>query len=246
MPCIYKIESPSGSVYIGQTWNYSVRISFYERAKCKNQNKLYHSILKYGWDSHKISISHELPEDVDQNTLDLYETIYWKSYKDLGFNMLNLREPGSRGKHTDESRRKLSETKKRQYTENPDMFNSFKKSAIGKKMSEESKRKMSEKLSGPNNPNYGKCGEEHWNYGKPSPKRGKSLSPEIVERSRNAMKHLMKPINMYDLSGNLLNTFDSIKGAARILKIQEGSIRHNLYGKSRKVSGKWVFKFLVS
>jgi len=105
---IYKIVSPSGSIYIGQSIFLENRIKSYEYEKCKTQRKLYNSIIKYGWKNHKVKILHELPSDVDQIALNAYEFLYWELYKSCKFNMLNIREPGHSGKISEESKRKIS------------------------------------------------------------------------------------------------------------------------------------------
>lgn len=54
--CIYRIVSPSGKVYIGQSFSLKDRVYRYSNLKCKNQRRLYSSLLKYGWHSHFFSI----------------------------------------------------------------------------------------------------------------------------------------------------------------------------------------------
>lgn len=53
---IYKITSPSGKIYIGQSVNISNRLSKYKNLNCKSQRVLYNSIIKYGWDYHKFEV----------------------------------------------------------------------------------------------------------------------------------------------------------------------------------------------
>lgn len=103
---------------------------------------MYNSINKYGWCNHIFTICHQLSEDIDQEILDRYEVLYWESYKDCGFEMINLRFPGSRGKHTEESRKKISvshtgKKKSDKYIEN------MRISRIGHRTSDETKAKMS-------------------------------------------------------------------------------------------------------
>jgi len=108
MVCIYKITSPTNKVYIGQTWNYKRRMYEYvSLGSCKKQIHIFNSLSKYGNLAHKFEAIHILPEDVTQDILDKYEILYYNQYKDLGFKMMNLREPGSRGKHTEETKRKI-------------------------------------------------------------------------------------------------------------------------------------------
>lgn len=104
---IYKITSPSGKVYIGQSWKIEDRFRKYRNLRCKTQRKLYSSFIKYGTVDHKFEIIHELPADIEQDILDNYEIFYWKQYKECNINMLNIREPGKGGKLSEETKQKL-------------------------------------------------------------------------------------------------------------------------------------------
>jgi group I intron endonuclease len=108
---IYKITSPSGKVYIGQSWNISKRFYDYKWG-CPNQTALNRSFKKYGIVNHIFEIVHELPVDTDQLTLNNYETFYWQQHLDYGFKMLNMREPGSNGKMSNEAKEKMSAKRK--------------------------------------------------------------------------------------------------------------------------------------
>ena len=72
---IYKITSPSGKIYIGQSVDIHQRWKFYSFYNCKNQIKLYNSIKKYGWENH----IHEVIEECSIEQLNKQET-YWKQY----------------------------------------------------------------------------------------------------------------------------------------------------------------------
>lgn len=110
---IYKITSPSNCINIGQSWDIDFRKGCYRRLECKGQVKIYASLKKYGWENHNFEIQEELPADSTQELLDERE-IYWiKYYKDLGYEMLNLKEGGSHGKHSEETKRKMSKSSKR-------------------------------------------------------------------------------------------------------------------------------------
>lgn len=112
---IYKITSPSGKIYIGQSWNIKARFNKYNKVKCKEQRYLYHSLVKYGVNNHEFEILHELPSDITQLVLDDYEILYWELYKGCGVEMLNIKEPGSYGKHSEETKilqREAKESKK--------------------------------------------------------------------------------------------------------------------------------------
>lgn len=56
MTGIYKITSPSGKIYIGQSINIERRFSQYKYLKCKKQTILYRSLVKYGVENHNFEI----------------------------------------------------------------------------------------------------------------------------------------------------------------------------------------------
>jgi len=95
MGVIYKITSPSGKIYVGQTINYSNRVKVYKSVNCVKQRKLYNSFLKYGFDSHLFDI---LEENIQAELLNERE-IYWiencKSYYKVNKNGLNLNKGGN-------------------------------------------------------------------------------------------------------------------------------------------------------
>lgn len=53
---IYKIISPSGKIYIGQSVNITRRFKQYKRLQCPQQTHLYNSFLKYGVNYHKFEV----------------------------------------------------------------------------------------------------------------------------------------------------------------------------------------------
>lgn len=138
---IYKFTSPTNKVYIGQSWNWDKRIKQYKRIDCKNQTKFYNSLLKYGFENHNFEIVHELPNDVSQEVLDNYEKLYWQFYVDLGFDILNCREPGKGGKLSKESIEKMLKTRgKWNHTE--ETKKSISAAHIGKKHTKETIAKL--------------------------------------------------------------------------------------------------------
>jgi group I intron endonuclease len=105
---IYKITSPSERVYIGQSWDIESRWLDYTPGRCKNQPKIRNSLLKYGKENHRFEILHILPKDVSQELLDEYEIFYINKYKESGASLLNLKDGGSFGKHSESSKLKMS------------------------------------------------------------------------------------------------------------------------------------------
>ncbi len=106
---IYKITSPSKKVYIGQSVDVENRISHYKRLDCKGQTKIYNSLKKYGAKNHKFEILCECSKE-ELNDLEFYYVELYQSFNsEFG---LNLREGGGCYKVSDETKIKLSESKK--------------------------------------------------------------------------------------------------------------------------------------
>lgn len=138
---IYKIVNPKGALYVGQTWNFYNRKHSYSKLRCKQQIKLYSSIKKYGWNNHSFEIIHVLPEDTEQSVLDSYELLYYFLYKEANTELLNIREPnGSRGKHSKETKQKISNLRTGMKFSEEHITN-MSKARIGKKQSQETVEK---------------------------------------------------------------------------------------------------------
>jgi len=56
---IYKITSPSGRIYIGQSVDIDTRWIYYRNLTCKSQPKIYNSLKKYGAENHIFEIIEE-------------------------------------------------------------------------------------------------------------------------------------------------------------------------------------------
>jgi len=147
MPVIYKIVNPKGKIYIGQSWDFKKRMYDYNIINCKQQPKLYKSFIKYGVENHIFKIVCELPNDVEQSILDMYERIYWQAYTDCNVEMINLKEPGLGGRHSQETIEKMSRTKKENISPNIKLFKSGKDHpTYGKGFSKKHKKNLVESI----------------------------------------------------------------------------------------------------
>ena len=136
--CIYRLTSPSGKCYIGQTLNLKKRLNHYKNLDCQQQTNLYHAIVKYGWDCFILDILWEPTnkEHIKQQLNEL-ETHYMKEHNSLQPNGYNLKLGGDSNLLSEETKLKIS------------------KSNTGKIISVESKLKMSLAKKG------GKLSSEH-------------------------------------------------------------------------------------
>ena len=84
---IYKITSPTGKVYIGQSVDIKRRRKTYKNYHCKGQVKLYHSLKKYGWSNHNFIILETSPQ-CNLNTLEKkYIAMYDSTSQEKGLNL---------------------------------------------------------------------------------------------------------------------------------------------------------------
>lgn len=133
---IYKITSPTGRIYIGQSVDIKRRFRGYSTPSLlKKQPRLQNSFSKYGVENHQFDII----EYCSEEDLNCSERFWQDEFIATGENGLNcsLTKCGSkRYTHSEETKRKISESS--MGDKNP---------MYGKKMSEEAKEKRN------NNPN---------------------------------------------------------------------------------------------
>jgi group I intron endonuclease len=112
---IYKITSPSGRIYIGQSSKIEGRKKKYGKLACKGQTKLYNSLVKYSFSEHIF----EIIEECEVGELNIRERHWQDFYNVLGENGLNLRltqtddKPGKHSKETIEKIGNANRGKKR-------------------------------------------------------------------------------------------------------------------------------------
>lgn len=109
--------------YIGQSCEIPSRWNKYKNLNCKNQQKLLRALLKYGYDDFEKIILEGREPKTPQAELDSRET-HWITHYDSINNGYNIKTGGSRGKFSDESKRRMS------------------LAHLGKVLSEETKRKI--------------------------------------------------------------------------------------------------------
>lgn len=103
---IYKITSPSGRVYIGQSKNIKGRRSYYKSVANKTQPKLYRSFLKYGFDNHLF----EIVELCSLDKLDELERYYQEKFDCLicGLNCMYIATENKPSIRSQETKDKIS------------------------------------------------------------------------------------------------------------------------------------------
>jgi group I intron endonuclease len=228
---IYKITNPKGKIYIGQSINIESRKRMY-RYNNSYKNSIgpiiYNSINKYKWENH----FHEILEECTIEQLNERE-IYWKQHylNQLGWrNVLfcNTHDKGG-GPKSEETKQNISRGKTGtkgwpKGNKRPKIF--------GENISNNKKR--SEKI-------------REGNKGKQKPGSGhnKPLSnnhKDNISKNSKGISRNQKPINQYDLEGNFIKEWPSIKEA--VFQTNIVSIGDCVREKQKKAGGFiWKFKF---
>lgn len=229
---IYKITSPTGKIYIGQSSNVINRFFIYKKLHCKKQIYLYNSFIKHGVNNHKFEII-EICSEEKLNELEIYySNIYKSTDRDFG---LNLRECGGHAKISDESRKKLSVA------------------LLGKKKSDEARVNMSKAkkgikpyITGKRHSNETKYKMSASKIGKPSKLKGIPLSEETkskIRESSKGRKAWNKGIKMNESQVEKMRKPKSLEARANMSKAKKGkklSDEHkkNIGGKPSHNKGK--------
>lgn len=124
---IYKITSPTGKSYIGQSRNIERRFRSYKSLTCKPQILIYRSLVKHGVENHRF----EIIELCDFSQLNIRERYWQEYYNTLSPNGLNCCLVSTISKPmvvSDEVRAKIS------------------KGNMGKEVSPETRKRMSESM----------------------------------------------------------------------------------------------------
>ena len=182
---IYKLTNKiNGKCYIGQSINIpEIRWQKYRHLQCKQQIKLYNALKKYGPTNFTYEI---ITIGSSKNNLDFLEDVYELHYDSIN-NGYNIRRGGSHGKHSNESKIKISNAfKGKKHSQEHRIKNS--KSHIGIKASDIRKINMSKSLSGANHPMFGKVRSLKSNIKTSETMKGRILTEDHKHRISLAAK----------------------------------------------------------
>jgi group I intron endonuclease len=207
----------NGKRYIGSTGNLSRRFSEYLNTNYlirANYMAICNALLKHGYSNFSLDIL----DFCEVSDLLIKEKYYWDIFKPEYNLAKDPLAPMTGRKHTDESRKKISEAfLGKVLGENNNMY--------GKTHSSESRKKLSEAITGIKHHMYGK---------KHSDATRKKLS-----EARKTIK-----IEVFDVLKNQTTTYGSIKEAVEILKLKNAQIISNYLIRDQKkpYRGQYVFK----
>lgn len=239
---IYGLVDPKTNElrYVGKSVNPLVRL----RKHISERNV--HDTYKDRWlrKLYDLSIKPELIiiDEVKHNQWQFWERFYINYFKSIGCSLTNTtiggdEPPSTKGrKHTDDTRQKMSESKKGK----PIPW-------LNKKRTEKHQKNLTNSLKGRKSPNKGKkfndeyrkkLSDSHkWQTGKNAPFYGKKHS---IETKNKIAKKFNKPVLQFDLLGSFIKEWESIKLAQDNLKIK--NISNACKGKY-KTAGGFIWKY---
>jgi group I intron endonuclease len=230
---IYKITSPSGKVYIGQTTNFIKRKNYYKNGAKPYQIRIYNSLNKYGYDAHTIEFIEEcLVENLNER-----ERYFQDFYNVIGENGLNCRLTATDDKSgflSESSKHKLSIAKKKVVIDG-EWREKFAYDWSGKNHSEETRRKMSESAKGKKKSaeHIAKLPQNQKGY------KSKQRSQEF-KLNQKLFNGKSKIVYQYDKNDILINQFISAAEAKRQTGIK--TINSVVLGKTKTAGGfKWRY-----
>ena len=144
---------------------------------------------------------------------------YWiKYYKDKGCNLTNLTEGGDGGNFGDKINKLISEKLKGRVF-SKETIKLMSESAKKRKLTDEGRKSLSEKRKGEKNSMFGR------------------------KQSKYCIESKYKPLNQYDLNGNFIKGWGSLKEVSEYLSINRNTIRMCANNQRKTAGGyKWKFK----
>ena len=173
---VYKItNNVNGKVYIGQSVSIQTRWKEHRNSLRRGDSRC--TLLQRAWNKHgEENFSFEILELCTEDMLDEVEIMYINMYDSCN-NGYNIESGGNSNKRLSENTKEL-----------------LRQSHLGKKMSDETLRKMSESRMGDKNPMYGKTHSQEARKKISESKKGKPGRPQTdVQKERSRLANLGKP-----------------------------------------------------
>lgn len=222
---IYKLTSPSGNIYIGQTSNISRRLGHYRDLHCKAQRLLYDELVKYGWGSFKKEILFDGRATVDE--ICQLERDFIKNMATLD-NTLNIKHSGHKANWEHPNCRRVLQIDRVTY-EVINVWPSAIEAARGVGVSDMTIAVVARKKT------YYSSGFL-WCY-------EDQLDINHIKRVREAPHYALQPIVQFDLSGNVVKLWPSQTHVEKELGYSQGTLNQALWSDSKFAWGfLWMYQ----
>jgi group I intron endonuclease len=226
---IYKIISPTGRVYIGQSIDLEARQKIYARRGCKNQVRLYASLVKYGFSKHIF----EVVEECKVEELNVRERHWQDIYDVLSENGLNCKLQSTQ------------ETKAVHSQNTVDKIRAAKKVLYSTSKGAEVKSQIAETLRAYNMTEEGKISRSKSAASRDEAIRIKNtdFTVKVANTDYNQIAEKnKKTINQYGKDEKCIREWSSGREASESLGIDRGNISACCKGKL-KTAGGFIWKY---
>lgn len=214
MSGIYKITSPQGRIYVGQTVDFEKRKSSYRRGHSTSQRRLYNSINTYGYSQHIFEVVEQCSIE-ELNTRERYWQEYYDVLSEKGLNCKLTKVGDKSGVHSEETKKKQS------------------KANIGKTIPQDTRDKISKTLKG----------TVPWNKGATGLYSQTEESNTKRSTSGKVASTVAKKVVQYTKTGEYIQEWSSARQVGIQLGKQSGSaIIECCQGKRKTIYG-FIFKY---
>lgn len=227
---VYRLICPENKVYIGITSlpiNYRVRKS----VGYKKPSKMYYAIEKHGFENIKLDV---LYSNITLHKALHLETMLIRFYNsncnDYGYNSDNGGLIGPNGKKVSQEMVEAMRIRSTGRVQSPEERMKKRNAMLGRKFTEEHRRKMRESQLGEKNHQY-----------------GKKASEEVRAKMRASQKKgidnpMSVKVDQFDLDGNLVRTFNSLSDIRRELGHHHCCISDCCRGRQKTAYG-FIWKY---
>lgn len=239
MKCIYlRTNLINGKQYVGKAVDFDRREKEWKNSKCYSRGVIDRARTKYGLNNFKVEILRECETQIELSKWEMYYIKKLNTKIPNGYNLTDGGEGLNGYHHTEESRKKLSESLKGRVSPRK-----------GIKLSDEAKAKLSESHKG----------QKAWNKGIPQTEehkrkqsiamKGRKLSEETLNKLSESKKGLLlnrkdqsKTVYQYTIDGKLVKIWESTAECGRnSYKFQ--NVAACCTGKLKTYKGyKWSYK----
>lgn len=233
---IYKITSPTGRIYVGQSRDIAKRFAAYKRMDCKSQPKIYNSLKRHGVANHVFEVL-ELCDEADLNKLEMQ---YISKYK-CTTKGLNVKAGGDYSPCAEETKAKISKAQIGKVVEQRTR-DKLRKINLGKKYSDETKQKLSKQRKG----NRYALGFKHTSETKAKMKirqtgrKHSELSKKKISEKNKGKNHAWCGKRKQVTNKLTKEVFESVKTAAESIGMNRKTLNNMLTG-HRKNSTNFIY-----
>ena len=238
--------------YIGQSWDiYDRWHKAYHLMQCRRQPKIYNALKKYGYADFDIRIIEMCDATTPQDVLDQKETS-WIQHLNSIENGYNLKEGGSRGKHSLVSREKMRKSQQGKTTSQV-VIEKIRKTMTGKKRSLEFGQKISLRQLGrtlddttKHRISAARTGQRDSNKTREKKRTGhlgKKLSDTHRESIQKARLLFRKKVVVCDANGKTIDVVGGVSETALKYGLTRQMLSHYLSGRRSQKRRTTTFRF---